>query len=207
MISETFSFAEPLIVDHWLDHLLTPHDQKYGRGTLQDSVIHSVMLQSGHIARKIIMRDGRYVPGLSVDHINSDRTDNRRANLQMITQAENLRKRRNWRSMPHLYEPAEREPGIRVYPFSFDIEVDDDNADMLDIMYRKYTTGKLHYGVAHSLYSAGVKTSNLHVQVLKANGVIVPKGMPIHHKNDNPFDNRFANLEVLTRSEHAKRHQ
>jgi hypothetical protein len=35
---------------------------------------------------------------------------------------------------------------------------------------------------------------------------VVPDGHVLHHKNEDPRDNRIENLELLTASEHSKRH-
>jgi len=35
---------------------------------------------------------------------------------------------------------------------------------------------------------------------------LVPKDFVIHHKNHNRADNRFENLEMMTRGDHAKHH-
>lgn len=37
-------------------------------------------------------------------------------------------------------------------------------------------------------------------------GETVPKGFVLHHKNEDKFDNRFENLELLSNSVHASHH-
>ena len=37
-------------------------------------------------------------------------------------------------------------------------------------------------------------------------GQVVPPGMVVHHKNEDKFDNKFSNLELLTKAEHASHH-
>ena len=34
----------------------------------------------------------------------------------------------------------------------------------------------------------------------------IPRGILIHHKNENPHDDRIANLQAVTRAEHAAIH-
>lgn len=36
--------------------------------------------------------------------------------------------------------------------------------------------------------------------------LLAPKGVHVHHKNENKLDNRSANLELITNSEHGKHH-
>ncbi len=46
----------------------------------------------------------------------------------------------------------------------------------------------------------------LHRHVYEDNFGSIPKGLHVHHKNGDTFDNRPENLELLTNSEHGKRH-
>ena len=47
---------------------------------------------------------------------------------------------------------------------------------------------------------------NLHVHVLKVNGVVVPKGFNRHHKDMNPLNNTLENLLVVDKFQHLKLH-
>lgn len=38
-------------------------------------------------------------------------------------------------------------------------------------------------------------------------GELVPPGFVLHHKNEDKFDNRFENLELLSKAEHASHHR
>jgi hypothetical protein len=38
-------------------------------------------------------------------------------------------------------------------------------------------------------------------------GIVLPIGYNIHHKNENPHDNRFENLEMISRNTHASIHR
>lgn len=38
-------------------------------------------------------------------------------------------------------------------------------------------------------------------------GELVPKGFVLHHKNEDKFDNRFENLELLSNVAHASQHR
>ncbi len=211
MISETFSFAEPFIVDHWLDHLLEPLDRRYARGTIQRQAVSQALTQAkttpfsnGTIPGKVLIRDGRWVQGLQIDHINSDPSDNRRVNLQMLTRTENLGKRIHLGSPSMGHKSIIVEPGVRIYKIRFNIEVDDEDADLLEPMYKKYASGRLLYAIATALYRSG-GSGGVASKALKTNGIIIPKGLSIDHKNGNPFDNRLANLEVVTRTENNRR--
>ena len=43
--------------------------------------------------------------------------------------------------------------------------------------------------------------------VEQATGIRLKRNLHVHHKNENKTDNRLDNLEVLTKSEHARRHR
>ena len=45
------------------------------------------------------------------------------------------------------------------------------------------------------------------VYLVKKQGIIVPKGSVVHHKNKNCIDDRIENLEVLTRAQHINIHR
>lgn len=45
------------------------------------------------VHKLVMLTFDKYVEGLEIDHINNDRSDNRLCNLQMVTHAENIRKR------------------------------------------------------------------------------------------------------------------
>jgi hypothetical protein len=45
-----------------------------------------------------------------------------------------------------------------------------------------------------------------HRYILYEHGIIIPKGLHVHHKNSNKEDNRIDNLEVHSPKEHKKQH-
>jgi hypothetical protein len=46
-----------------------------------------------------------------------------------------------------------------------------------------------------------------HTKVLKDNGIEVPKGFVVHHKDGNKSNNSLSNLQVLSNREHTKLHR
>jgi len=55
-------------------------------------------------------------------------------------------------------------------------------------------------------YNAGKRVYVHRLLAMAEYGVDAVKDKQIHHKNGIPWDNRPDNIEVLTNSEHAKRH-
>lgn len=56
------------------------------------------------------------------------------------------------------------------------------------------------------IYSCGSRILEHHLVWWLHTGKTVPVGYAVHHKNKDPTDNRFENLELITHGEHAKRH-
>ena len=73
------------------------------------------------------------------------------------------------------------------------------------VTYRLMGTGR--YYLSQSSTNAGRKgAKGLHVAVWEFySGKKVPKGYEIHHKDGNPFNNDYSNLECIPRSEHIKK--
>ena len=46
----------------------------------------------------------------------------------------------------------------------------------------------------------------LHRQIWYDNNGKIPKGMDVHHVDENPFNNTIDNLELISRSDHCKMH-
>ncbi len=46
-----------------------------------------------------------------------------------------------------------------------------------------------------------------HLVWWKHSGFTIPEGYSIHHKNEEPHDNRLENLELISRSTHVKIHR
>lgn len=64
-------------------------------------------------------------PGYVVDHINGDGLDNRRSNLRICTQAENLRNRGKFRGKrASIYKGVSRSPKSRINPWVATIKID-----------------------------------------------------------------------------------
>ena len=72
------------------------------------------------------------------------------------------------------------------------------------VEYRLLSKGR--YYLSQSTTNAGRKgAKGLHVAIWERfSGQKVPKGYEVHHKDGNPFNNDFGNLECLSRSEHRK---
>lgn len=72
------------------------------------------------------------------------------------------------------------------------------------ILYRLLSRGR--YYLSQSTTNEGRKgAKGLHVAIWEYfSGQKVPKGYEIHHKDGNPLNNDFDNLECLSRSEHRK---
>jgi hypothetical protein len=58
------------------------------------------------------------------------------------------------------------------------------------------------------LWKRGYYETNirLHREIWMADHGPIPKGYDVHHKSGDKSDNRLANLELITRSEHSARH-
>lgn len=72
------------------------------------------------------------------------------------------------------------------------------------ITYRLLSKGR--YYLSQSTTNEGRKgAKGLHVAIWeKYSGQKVPPGWEVHHKDGNPFNNEFSNLDCLSRSEHSK---
>lgn len=67
--------------------------------------------------------------------------------------------------------------------------------------------GKKYYLSQSNTNAGRRKAKGLHVAVWEFySGQTVPKGSVIHHKDENPHNNDYSNLECLTRAEHGKHH-
>lgn len=76
------------------------------------------------------------------------------------------------------------------------------------ITYRRMG-GKRGYYLSQSSRNCERKgAKGLHVAIWEFySGKTVPKGFVVHHKDHNPFNNDFSNLECISRSEHLKLHK
>ena len=66
--------------------------------------------------------------------------------------------------------------------------------------------GRRNYYLSQSKSNAGRKgAKGLHVAVWEFySGQTVPEGYEIHHKDGNPFNNDYSNLECMSRTDHRK---
>jgi hypothetical protein len=154
-----------------------------------------------HLA--VLKRHDITVPkGMTVDHINNQVGDNRRSNLQVLTQSQNAR-RKTSRFQRHEL-PAAPRSGLRLYPVEYEIVFDHDNADLMGRVSRDYLNG-VTYRTTLSVI-AGVHRSGISLtrRILARHGIIVPKGMEVDHINGDGGDNRIDNLRVVTHAENVR---
>lgn len=57
------------------------------------------------------------------------------------------------------------------------------------------------------VYGWGKRVLEHHLVWWLSTGEVVPSGHVLHHKNDDPADNRFENLELKLRGKHTTDHQ
>ena len=64
---------------------------------------------------------------------------------------------------------------------------------------------RVYYNPPKADRKRGIKA--LHREVYKAHHGPIPKGYHVHHRDGNPFNNDPANLEAVSRTEHAAHHR
>lgn len=205
MISKTFTFITRIEVPPELDHLLMPLDGMFARGTLHNSVASKLNIAFGgysvkekSLAGRVLVRAGKWVDGLTIEHKNHNPADNQLDNLDLITQTENTRRRRKQFPLTHHLMP-QTGGGVRIYAFAVEVKLDDFNSDLMQQLEYKYTSGTLQYRVTHAVVSPAGNGS-LAYKVLAANGIQIPKGMTVDHINGDHGLNLPDNLRVVTMS-------
>lgn len=203
-ISKTFTFITRVEVPPELDHLHKGNDLAFQKGTLHDAVASNLNHAFGgystkdkNLAGRVLTRAELWVDGLEPDHLNHNPADNTLANLEMVTHAENLRRRRRVFPLIHELMP-QLEIGVRIYAFAITVKVDDINKDLLDKMIEKYKEGKLQYRALNAVVISGSASNSLAHKVLAADGIEVPPGMTIHHINLDRGLNLPTNMRVVT---------
>ncbi len=64
-----------------------------------------------------------------------------------------------------------------------------------------------NYNIYNHGYLQNTKTGKLlHRELWEKEHGEIPKGFDVHHKNENKLDNSLENLELISHSEHLKRH-
>ena len=73
----------------------------------------------------------------------------------------------------------------------------------------KLMGGKKRYYLSQSTHNAERRVAKgLHVAIWEFySGKTVPKGYVVHHKDHNPFNNDFSNLECISRKQHLALHK
>lgn len=69
---------------------------------------------------------------------------------------------------------------------------------------KSLSSRRYYYPFAKGRRVKGV--GGLHQEIWKAHHGPIPKGMHVHHKDENSLNNSIDNLELLTHGEHMKRH-
>lgn len=109
MIQRTMTFNVTITVDDEDADMLERLYQRYVEGRLQGAVTTAVSHNSRYngysgMPTSILARQGKFkTKGMTVDHINRDPGDNRRTNLRILSQADNLQNRVNASIKPSQY--------------------------------------------------------------------------------------------------------
>jgi len=92
---------------------------------------------------------------------------------------------------------------MKAYPISQgkSVIIDDDFYDYLISIHAKFYFGDQGEACKHRGYAKNHTFGPMHRLVLEFNGVDIPSGMDVDHINGDRLDNRFENLQIVTRAQ------